>query len=388
VLYWPEAHERLVEAPWDPEAVRSAIRDIAADCEAAFGEGPSWPADERDAAEGDAGPWGTMYLGACGVVYALDLLQERGLIDPVRDYTQPLDALLERYRAEPEFGEWAHPPSFWMGETGILLVRRRLQPARDVDERIAEQVAANARDAHREFMWGSPGTMLAARWIGRDDLWRESADLLRDAWDRETGLWTQDLYGGDVRYLGPAHGFAGCVAALAVEADGELHRRASETFRRFAIEEDGLANWPPVAGAGLTPPERGGIRVQWCHGAPGMVACLAAVAPGDDEHERLLLAGGELTWVAGPLAKGGNLCHGTAGNGLAFLSLHRRTGDERWLERARAFAMHALAQVERDRREHGRGRYSLWTGDLGTALYLALCLEGDAALPGFDAPGW
>ena len=91
--------------------------------------------------------------------------------------------------------------------------------------------------------------------------------------------------------------------------------------------------------------------MQWCHGAPGIVASLAALAPGDDEHERLLLAGGELTWRAGPLAKGANLCHGTAGNGYAFLALFERTGDELWLERARAFAMHAAAQVARARAE-------------------------------------
>src|SRR4029077_1921351 len=117
---------------------------------------------------------------------------------------------------------------------------------------------------------------------------------------------------------------------------------------------------------------------------PGMVASLAEIAPGDDEHERLLVAGGELTWRAGPLAKGANLCHGTAGNRLAFLKLFRRTGDELWLERARAFAMHAVAQVERERTEVGRGRYSLWTGDPGTALYLALCLARSATLPGLN----
>ncbi len=33
--------------------------------------------------------------------------------------------------------------------------------------------------------------------------------------------------------------------------------------------------------------------------------------------------------------------------------------------------MHALAQAERD-----GPRYSLWTGDLGLALYLRDCLEG------------
>jgi DUF1680 family protein len=97
--------------------------------------------------------------------------------------------------------------------------------------------------------------------------------------------------------------------------------------------------------------------------------------------EQLARAGGELTWRAGPLRKGANLCHGTAGNGYAFLALLDRTGDERWLTRARAFAMHAAAQVERDRSEYGQGRYTLWTGDLGTALYLADCIDGGGKLP-------
>ena len=60
----------------------------------------------------------------------------------------------------------------------------------------------------------------------------------------------------------------------------------------------------------------------------------------------LLAEAGEATWVAGPLAKGSNLCHGTAGNACAFLALHARTGDTRWRDRARAFAMHAIAQFE------------------------------------------
>jgi lantibiotic modifying enzyme len=126
---------------------------------------------------------------------------------------------------------------------------------------------------------------------------------------------------------------------------------------------------------------RGQIRVQWCHGSPGIVASLARIAPGDDEHERLLLAGGELTWHAGPLSKGAGLCHGTAGNGYAFLALFERTGDELWLERARAFAMHAAGQVERARTQFGRGRYTLMTGDPGTALYLADCLDGAGDVP-------
>jgi len=213
------------------------------------------------------------------------------------------------------------------------------------------------------------------------ELWEQSAAWLEGERDPESGLWTQRIRGKDARYLGPAHGFAGCMLALSEHrASPDLHLRAAEVTREFAVEENGLANWSPAADEGLSTRGRA-IRVQWCHGAPGMVSSLAALAPEDDEHDRLLRAGGELTWRAGPLVKGPGLCHGTAGNGYAFLALLERTGDDRWLERARRFATHAAAQVALARRSHGRGRFSLWTGDPGVALYLADCLAGEGAVP-------
>ena len=86
----------------------------------------------------------------------------------------------------------------------------------------------------------------------------------------------------------------------------------------------------------------------------------------------------ELPWRAGPpgLEKGSSICHGTAGNGYALpedVRAHRRRGVARPRPR---FAVHALEQVER----RGRGRYSLWTGDLGVALYAADCLEPRTAI--------
>lgn len=378
MLFSPESHEELVERDWDAEAARAAIREIAADCESSL-DGVTWPMHPRD---GDDGPFTTVYLGTAGVIYALDVLGRSGHFEGGREWAPVLERALEVFRSAPEFEEWAHPPSYWMGETGIAATLHRLAPAPSLESRIAELVAANADSPHREFMWGSPGTMLAARALGRADLWEASAARLRETWGAD-GLWTQHLYGDETQYLGPAHGFAGCVAALAHRPDEELHLRAAEVVKRHALQEDGLANWTPTAGGNLVQRD-GTIRLQWCHGAPGMIACLARIAPGDDEYERLLLAGGELIWRAGPLAKGANLCHGTAGNGVAFLKLLERTGDELWLTRARAFAMHAIAQVDQERAAVGRGRYSLWTGDPGTALYLALCIEGETLLPGFD----
>jgi hypothetical protein len=46
--------------------------------------------------------------------------------------------------------------------------------------------------------------------------------------------------------------------------------------------------------------------------------------------------------------------------------------------------VHALEQVRRLRRASGRGRYSLWTGDLGAAVFAADCLDGRSAYPIVD----
>ena len=98
----------------------------------------------------------------------------------------------------------------------------------------------------------------------------------------------------------------------------------------------------------------------------------------------MLLQGGKFVWNAGPLSKGSNLCHGTGGNGYAFLKLCRRTGDTTWLDRGRSFAMTAIAQCREERSELGRGRFSLWTGDVGLAIYLWDCLTAEPQFPTID----
>ena len=365
MLFSPESHETTVDEPWSADRMRSAIATIVADAEGAFEDG--WPMHPHDVEEGDdpAARFRTVYLGGAGVVAALHSLARRSFVELRRDYVPYLERSLE---AEPDFPDDDAERSLWLGETGIRLVLQRLAPSQANLERLSALIAANERDERRELMLGSPGTILAGRELGLDV--SASVEWLHGQRDTD-GLWTQELFGRSPRHLGPAHGFAGCVLALGDVAE------VSETLERFAVVEDGLVNWSPIAEMGLVEANRDGrIRTQWCHGAPGIVATLAHLM-----DEALAVAGGELTWRAGPLRKGANLCHGTAGNGYAFLALLERTGDERWLSRARAFAVHAAAQVEQCRSESGRGRYTLWTGDLGTALYLADCIEGRGGLP-------
>ena len=372
------------------------IAAVVADTESAFDEGSLWPAHPLDEKDGPLQTVASLYLGASGVIWALHQLGRVRAADLRRDWAPIAESLVERYLSQPDFQDHVDRPvpSLWMGEAGILLVAHTLAPATWQEERLLDAVRANAANPSWELMWGSPGTMIAAQvlyertgaehWL---EAWNTSADLLWAQWRDD--LWLQDLYGSRVRYLGPAHGFAGNVLALArgdlldPARRTALEQRAIATAAKYARRGDGLCQWPPMS---LEP--RAGksqqIRTQWCHGAPGIVASLASLAPHDEQLTELLAAGGELTWQAGPLEKGANLCHGTAGNGYAFLKLFERTGNELWLERARAFAMHAIGQIEQTTAEYGRGRHTLWTGDPGTALYLHSCLTATTAFPTLD----
>jgi hypothetical protein len=361
-LWRASEHEPLAAEEWDEARVETAVAAIVADAEAAF-DGERWPFHPAD--DVDDSP-NTIYLGVAGMAWALHELGGSGWGDPVL-------AALERYRREPDMGEeWAYAPSYLGGECGIALVGYRLTGDAGLADRVHELVLANLEDEWNEMLWGAGGSLLVAEamlaWTGEERweaAWDSVADELEASRDAD-GLWTQHRL-SETRYYGIGHGFAGNQLAIS-------HRRPVDVdtvLARLALRDGPLANWSPAEEA---PPDR--IRVQWCHGAPGIVAGL-----GDVMDEKLALAGGELTWRAGPIARGSSLCHGTAGNAYAFLVLHRRTGDELWLDRARAFAMHAIGQVERERAKLGRGRYSLFTGDIGVALYLRHLLDGEHRFP-------
>jgi hypothetical protein len=395
VLFHAPSHEPLAGGDWSEAAARTSIAAIVADAERAFDPRTLWPAHPLDEEGGPLPSPVGLYLGAGGVIWALDALARAELATLTRPWAEVATTLPDRYLAKPDVPELTDGrpvPSLLAGEAGVLLAAYRLAPDPDHVERMVACVRANVHNATREILWGSPGTALAAQLIfemtGDERLagtWRESVDWLWDEW--QDGLWLQEMYGQRRRYVGAGHGFASNVHVLArgdmldAERRRELERRSLETLRAYVIREGDLAQWRPTDGP-LGPDVT--IRTQWCHGAPGMVTSFGPIARDDDELTELLVAGGELTWTAGPLVKGPGLCHGTAGNGYAFLWLLDRTGDERWLERARAFAMHAAAQVERARAAYGRGRYTLWTGDVGAACLLASCITADPAMPVLD----
>ncbi len=370
MLWRPDEHEPLTEQEWDPDIARDAIAEIVADAEAAAEDGvwPTHPLDEVPEEE----RFCSLYLGGAGMIWGLHRLGSN------LDLAAAIAATLDRYRTAPAGEESTHPPSLLLGETGILAVAQKLGAPVADERRLSDLVRANREHETWELLLGSPGTMLAARACGLEREWQESAALLYDHWDPDSDMWTHDLYGEIRPYIGAGHGFASNVHALrGFVDDNVLRTRVARLLTRTAHHEGDLVNWPPGdVPWGEQEPQ---VRVQWCHGAPGIITTLADLMPPD-----LAIAGGELTWRAGPLRKGPGLCHGTAGNGFAFLRLYELTGDPSWLDRARRFAMHAIGQVARDKQRYGRGRYTLWTGDIGAAVYLKACLDADPRFPIMD----
>ncbi len=410
-LFDPARHEPLAAAPWSEAAAREAIVRIAESAEREFDEGEGgWLMHPQDEPERPGERAFALYHGAVGVVWALRHLLAEGAVEPGRDYRPWIELYPEKAR-EAVAGDPQGQAGLLLGESGALLLAWQATRQAAFAQRLHGLVLDNLHNPANEPLWGNAGTLLAAvamaeagageGWAG---LVKQGVDALLEDMTPDAGSghggwsWLQDLYGRRSRHLGAGHGLAGNVfAALggAPFADAatidSIVQRARQTLADTALHgrsEDGtaLVNWHPYSEPDLVAErlQRGRLPlVQDCHGAPGIVCRLSGVA-GDASWDGLLRAAGELTWHAGPLAKGPSLCHGTAGSAMACLKLWRRFGEAHWLERARALAMHAAAQVEAARLKHGQGRHSLWTGDLGVACMLWECIAGSDRFPTLD----
>ncbi|MBQ0958289.1 LanC-like protein [Ideonella sp. 4Y11] len=392
LIFHPERHTPLDAPAWDADAARATVQEIVSTCEAAARPDGTWPVHPRDDA-GDTpdGGFKGLYLGGAGLLWALWWLRRQGHASLPWDPAARVDALAAAWQRAPDNGEPL--PSWFLGEAGLRLVQWRLTGRDDAASRLLAVAAANRHHPSQEALWGAPGTMLGAWHLAhlandpravdelRANVSAVMAGLHRHD-DSGCQVWTQAIHGREVIYLGAGHGLAGNLHALLLasawlpEAErAALQALAIDTLSRTARREGALANWPP----GLYTPRPGGALalLQWCHGAPGILCAMNALPSNlDAEFEALLAAAGEAIWQAGPLAKGPGVCHGTAGNALALLALHARQGDERWLQRARAFAMHAIGQMRALQHQHGQPWHGLWTGDMGLACVLAQCLVG------------
>lgn len=403
MLHDPARHEPLRPSAWSEARALEAIECIVRDAESHYSSSGWWPPHPRDEIPADApAELATpLYFGAAGMVWALRHLRDSDAADLQRDRELPEpEDLLARNRewlraAEVDDGEG----SYFYGSTPILLMGHGPGADAALDPQLAALIEGRTAHPSRELMWGSPGTLLASLFLHRhtgDERWaalfRSTAAHLWSAltWSEahRCAYWTQDLFGRRSTFLDALHGFVGTAGVIARGRhllDDASWRRwrecISNTVLRTASWNGPCASWRAELLPG-DPPSADKKRMQFCHGAPGFVVQLADLPESDLDD--VLLAAGRATWEAGPPTKGSGLCHGTAGNGYALLKLFARTHDSLWLDRARAYAMHAIEQSKSDLARHGRLRYSLWTGDIGLAIFLRDCVRASPRFPTID----
>ncbi|HVA28341.1 MAG TPA: LanC-like protein [Candidatus Baltobacteraceae bacterium] len=393
-IYEADEHEALTDTAFDRDEARSFVVETVRAVDGMYEPENGWPLHpEDDYGRGKGAVNLGVYFGAAGSIWALARLAERYDISLRHDYRRAIARAEERYDSYPAD---ERVPSYWMGAAGIAFVRYLLTNEPDALARCIAAAESNLDNPTREFMWGSPGTVFPALLLRErgdgpqfDALLRSVHDELWETWEPESDegglLWLQELYEQRRRFVGPAHGAITNVAVfvrafdlLDTDRRSVFAARLRAMLERYALSHGDATNWYSLG----QPLE--GNRMQWCHGAAGIITSLAALDRSDDVIEDLLLRGGNGVWLAGALKKGPTLCHGTAGNGFALLQLGHRTGDELWLQRAQRFATHAIAQTHAWRSEFGLPSASLWTGDLGVAVYVDAVLRNDPRVLSHD----
>lgn len=398
MIFEADRHEELQGMQLDDQNVRRFAAEVLTDAVAAINAGVSLPGRNAHY-EGPARlthlyanlqeppSWGLgVYSGLLGALWGAHYIERNGFAKTGLDYVGLGRELHQSFLTMPG-RERSDCPFF--GELGYLMFRSLVE--RDVVhmDRAFALIESGYRNDVDELFWGAPAFAAAClrfadiqpepRW---ERLFREIANYL---WHRlhvepVTGakMLCQNLDGVRVAHLGAAHGFAGAAGILLQGAQllspalrDEIVRVSRETLERSALRDGDFLNWPQSVGGSR--PGRTAMLMQWCHGSPGIITSMYRSAAYPTDH--LLEAAAVSTWHAGPLAKArGGLCHGTAGNGYAFLTAHKRAVQGPWLERARAYAAHAMVRSRAERSAHGSFKVALWTGDVGTAVYAVDCL--------------
>ena len=388
-LFSAERHEALTRRRWDEQVAADAIEQNAVETLTAFSPEDLWPIHPIDRSPERASVLTPLYYGAAGVVWALHQLGY--LTAEVSASIATIASSNRQAHADRLNGA----DSFFMGRSGIDVLRSVISGGSE--ERAITSLQAGADLPTNGVIWGRAGCAIGALHLYRatgdkaaERTLREIAQSLVDDWIQRDGawLWRTELYGHNDHMLSALHGMAANLAPLVQGIDQlpvGLQRLAEDrigpTLARSAVREGKFVNWPLTFGESSRPTASSRL-LQHCNGAPGLINVFRCWP--DTSIDETLTRAGELIWRAGPLRKRPSLCHGVPGSGLALLRLFERTGEARWLERARRFAMHAIAQDRQALAATGQRKFSLWTGDLGLAVFLRQCIDARAGFPTVD----
>jgi len=218
LLFEADRHEPLGDTAWDAARAREAVVAIARDIEQGRLAEGHWPAHPLDVDGGVPRPEKSLYVGSAGVLWALWTLQREGAVQLAGDPAESIARVHAAYLAEPDTGSVV--PSYLLGEAGVLLAWWRMTGSSVAADRLFASIESNIGNPTNESLWAAPGTMIAAwhLWLASgEERWRTlflaNVEQVWRTWhfDAKAGchLWTQDMYGKVVQYLGAGRDCSG-----------------------------------------------------------------------------------------------------------------------------------------------------------------------------------
>src|SRR5947207_155469 len=258
-MFHPSRNYTLKDIQWEPELVLKSIQAIAYDAIDQIRQNRKLPRHPMD----EYGVCSDLYMGMAGVIWALEYLEGKQVIETDLDFAALLEAQLSAN--EKEFKSTPHPAnaSYLFGELPILLLQFKCSRDARIADKIFQSIEKNNTQPVRELMWGSAGSMLCANLMyqwNSEERWKEvfllQAERMLNDWQRIENvgyLWSPDLYGATRKYLGPVHGFAGNIISLIEGKEllgparyEDICAKVVETVINTATSDERHANWVAV----------------------------------------------------------------------------------------------------------------------------------------------
>eukprot|EP01041_Mallomonas_annulata_P004534 gene4534-8999_t len=214
-----------------------------------------------------------------------------------------------------------------------------------------------AEDSANEMLYGKVGTLVLIDYFQSKGMQLFRADLVPElvaSINIEEFPWR---WNGKV-YYGAAHGTAGILLTLTRIAGLNVSQHVKELIDVSHLPSGNFKSSSTSTSDDL---------VQWCHGAPGFVPLLLEYS---DLHKEVLNHALQVIWTKGMLKKGHGICHGTAGNGYAFLSTFKKTRDDYRLFQSFVFANNICKTTPELACQAADRPYSLFEGLAGTVHFL------------------
>ncbi|KAI0430618.1 hypothetical protein F5Y09DRAFT_223225 [Xylaria sp. FL1042] len=238
----------------------------------------------------------------------------------------------------------------------------------------AESINSSTDDGSNEWLYGRAGYLYLLR-LCRDvfpeDRYSRTADLLdrtiKNTVNRILGTRTPWVWHGK-QYLGAAHGCISIITQVVLSIPS-VAPQLQPLLSGLIDHQFPSGNFPSSLPAGSD------RLVQFCHGGPGFVISLRTLLPYFPEIsnrvEKAISAAQSDIWKRGLLTKEPCLCHGIAGNSLAF------DDDDRFNHFLSFMGSERIEELMQDS-SRDNGKAGLYTGESGRAWCWAVA---DKSLP-------